>query len=405
MREPVTDVLHRVEAAALDQGTLVRAVASGRRRGLPPPRWRRAELRPVELVDGPRLSITTYDATQAHTDNYDWGTPARSAVGKLLAEPFGNWHVERTDETLQVRIAKRGDAFVHVDRRRNERRTQHDRDKPRVVDPTAPYLHALGVTTAEGVVKRPKADKYAQVEQFVRLLLPFVDEVGDRAEIHVVDLGCGNAYLTFATYAALVKEGRRVRLLGVDTRESAQQHNTAVATRLGWQDDLTFTAERIDRVRLPARADGSPPDLVLSLHACDTATDDALAQAVRWDAGVVLASPCCQHDLHRRLAAHGSRPSALAPVLRHNTLRGRQSDLLTDAWRALVLRLLGYQVDVVEFVDSRHTPRNLLLRARRTGRPAPEELWRQHDDLVKEWGVKPYLCDVLAVELDAARAR
>jgi hypothetical protein len=140
------------------------------------------------------------------------------------------------------------------------------------------------------------------------------------------------------------------------------------------------------------------PDVVLALHACDTATDDALVRAVRWQAPVLLAAPCCHHDLQRRLAA-AAAPPAYGPVMRHGLLRERFADVLTDAWRALILRLLGYRVDVVEFVDSAHTPRNALLRAVRTGATPTPELIAEFHALEREWGVRPYLAEALGDEL------
>jgi len=211
-----------------------------------------------------------------------------------------------------------------------------------------------------------------------------------------VDLGCGNAYLTFGAYAYLSDVlGLEVELVGVDVREQARARNDELASRLGWTEHVRFVAGEIGDPSVLADA---APDVVLALHACDTATDDALVRAVRWRAPVILAAPCCHHDLQRRLAA-AATPRPYGLVMRHGLLRERFADVLTDAFRAALLRLLGYRVDVIEFVDSAHTPRNALLRAVLTDAPPTRELAQDYLDLTRAWGVTPYLADVLADEL------
>jgi SAM-dependent methyltransferase len=209
--------------------------------------------------------------------------------------------------------------------------------------------------------------------------------------LRVVDLGCGNAYLTFAAYRYLEGRGVPAELVGVDVREDQRVRNAALAERLGWSPSVRFVAGTI------ADAQVEEADVVLALHACDTATDEALARAVRWRAGYVLAAPCCHHDLAAQLR-RSEAPPPWAPLTRHGILRERFADVLTDALRAALLRLHGYQVEVVEFIDSQHTPRNLLLRARRSGaEPAPGQ-WEEYRSLVALWGVSPALAGLLDVE-------
>jgi hypothetical protein len=183
----------------------------------------------------------------------------------------------------------------------------------------------------------------------------------------VVDLGCGNAYLTFATYRF-----QRVR-------------NSAIAEQLGCADAVTFVAGTIEDAVV-----AEAPDLVLALHACDTATDQALARAVRWDAKWVLAAPCCHHDIAAQLKGNPA-PTPYGEITRHAILRERFADVLTDSLRSALLRLHGYRVEVVEFVDSAHTPRNLLLRARLTGAGPAEGQRAEYDALTAQWGVTPAL--------------
>jgi Methyltransferase domain len=392
--------LARLRPALLDDRTLVRAVASGRRRGVERPSWRRVEVRYVDLKVGRRLQITEYDETQAHTRNVSPGDDAVGAVDQLLTQPFGNWHVETAQETLQVRVTKKGDALVHSGEREAAGRVprQHDRVKPRLLDPAEPVLHLLGITDHRGVVRPSRQAKYRQVEEFLRDLDGALDAAeaagalpritADRP-LRVIDLGCGNAYLTFAAFGYLHGvRGLPVEMLGVDAKAQSRERNSAIAAELGW-GGLSFLEGRIASTSVPLE-----PDVVLALHACDTATDEALARAVGWQAPIVLAAPCCHHDLQRQLR-ESAPPTPFGLVAQHGILRERMADVLTDGLRAALLRQHGYRVDVVQFVGSKHTPRNVLLRAIRTGAPPSEETQREYDDLVATWGVRPALARML----------
>ncbi|MBM0280041.1 class I SAM-dependent methyltransferase [Micromonospora tarensis] len=381
MPQPLDAALTEVRALLLDP-TLTRAVAAGRRRGRRPTVVR-AELRPVTLKAGPRLQIATSDGTRPYTRNVAPGSEAAMAVDELLAEPFGNWHVETADATLQLRVTKSGEAQVH--RAATSRPVMtlggNDRAKEYLLDPGDPIFAEIGGSAA----------KRRQVDAFLRALAATLpDEL--TGPLRVVDLGCGNAYLTFAAYRYLTGRGLDVHLVGVDVREDQRRRNTELAHRLGWADQVTFVAGTIaDAVVDPT------PDLVLALHACDTATDEALARAVRWEARWVLAAPCCHHDLAKQLRAHPA-PPPYDLLTRQGILRERFADVLTDALRAGLLRVHGYRTEVVEFVDSQHTPRNLLIRARRTGGATTEAQRTEYRELVDQWRVMPRLESLLAAE-------
>ena len=182
---------------------------------------------------------------------------------------------------------------------------------------------------------------------------------------------------------------------GIDVRPQARARNAALAEELG-ADDLHFVESTIEAAEVAER-----PDIVLALHACDTATDDALARALTWQAPLVLAAPCCHHHLQAQLR-HRPTPEPYALLTRDGILRERLADTLTDALRAGLLRMHGYRVDVVEFVASAHTPRNTLLRAVRTGAEAPPEVVRDYDDLVAQWQVTPRLAELLGTPAPVA---
>lgn len=393
MPQPLSPVVDQLRADILDPDRLVRAVASGRRKGARPD-FRRAEFRWVDISDGRRLQVVTYDERQAFTRNLA-GTAAAGAVEELLAQPYGNWHVETVGGTTQVRVTKSGEAQVHRDAAPRLVDRSHDRTKQRLLDPADAVLQAVGISDRSGHVKPSRRDKYRQVEEFVRALDPVVDSAREAAggkTVRIADLGCGNAYLSFAAYRWFERQGIDASLVGVDIKAPARERNAQIAQALGWTSAIRFLQGTIS-----AAAVDPAPHLVLALHACDTATDDALARAVEWESPVVLAAPCCHHDIQRQLGA--AIPAPYGPLVRHGILRERFADVLTDALRATILRLLGYRVEVIEFVDSAHTPRNTLLRAIRTGAPPHAALVREYRDLIGSWDVEPALAVRLADRL------
>ncbi|HEU5038117.1 MAG TPA: SAM-dependent methyltransferase, partial [Nocardioides sp.] len=310
------------------------------------------------------------------------------------------WHVETTTQSLQLRVTKKLEAIVHTTERQEpvEVDRGHDREKGRLLPEDDPVFRALGLTDAQGRMKPSRQAKYRQVEEFLRLLDASITEAIDKGHLRrptpeeplrIVDLGCGNAYLTFSAqrYLAHVR-GLPVHLVGVDVKEQSREHNSAVARDLGV--DAEFVVGTIAGARLE-----QPPEVVLALHACDTATDEALARAVEWQAQLVLAAPCCHHDIAAQLRK-APTPAPYAMLTRHGILRERLADTLTDALRASLMRQQGYRVDVVQFVESQHTPRNTMLRAVRTGSPVKGgSVRKEYDELVTTWGLRPKLAELL----------
>nr|WP_269327145.1 SAM-dependent methyltransferase [Kineosporia mesophila] len=372
----------------MDTGGLVRAVASGRRRTAHPDP-QRAELRPVDLRGERHLQVTSTDGRIPVVRNLT-GADAESTVAGLLAQPFGNWHVETRDSVVQVRVTKRGEAQVHTSEQTAEPvDTTHDRAKNHLIDPADPLFTVLGADAA----------KRRQVDAFLRQLAPIARKVKQEGRpLRVVDLGCGNAYLTMAAHRYLASEvDPGVQTLGVDIRPEMAERNARVAAQAGLEG-LGFKAASIEEAAVDPEFTGV--DIVLALHACDTATDDSLALAVRWQARGVLAAPCCHQDIQRQLAdSQGGIP--FAGLTRHAILRERFADVLTDTVRADLLRLLGYRVEVVEFIDSRHTPRNALIRAVHTGTAPTARRVAEYTELVSAWQVEPALAERLRPEVDA----
>jgi SAM-dependent methyltransferase len=338
----------------------------------------RVAIRPIEVKAGPALQIVTEDGVRPTTKTHPLGEADR-AVDAILGQRYRNWHVETAKQTVKVQISKKGRVLLSHGAPPAEGVTtrRHDREKQHLLDPGDPLFDVIG----------GDARKRRQVDAFLRALhatLPENDQLP--GQLRVVDLGCGNAYLTFAAYRYLTGRGLDVHVTGVDVREDQRERNTRLARELGFPE-IDFVAGTI----LEAEVGGSV-DLVLALHACDTATDEALARAVEWDARWILAAPCCHKDISRQLRERPPRRPEATALTRSGILRERFADVLTDALRSAILRERGYAVEIVEFVDSAHTPRNLLLRATKGNQTGGES---DYQALVAEWGVRPHLTELL----------
>lgn len=353
----------------------------------------RALIRPVMLRGERRLQIVTYDGAKARTTNIEDSHGV--AVMDLLGHSFRHITIELSDMVLQGRSTKKGGlvtSHTRVDQRPLD--LAHDRHKRRLVSQDAPFLESLGLASG-GRVKPTGQAKFRQINEFIRLLdrggtLGRL-QPGDR--VSVVDLGCGNAYLTFAVYHHLTANRQLdCALVGVDRNREVVSRANGRARQLGWRR-LEFRTTEIEQYEPDER-----PDIVISLHACDDASDHALASMVKWRSELGLVAPCCHHHLQGQLASANLDP-AESLLVRHGILRERVGDVLTDTTRAAILRLLGYDVDVVEFVAARETPKNLLIRAVDRDLPVPTDLIASYHQLLARWSVRPRLHDLLASRL------
>lgn len=361
--------------------------------------WSQVTIRPV-MIKGERfLQFSTYDGIQDVAKNFREPESGRQ-LQALLSQSLKSIQVTTTQETIRVQFSKKGRPILHrqLSKASIPLDLAHDRRKPYLLaeGQPVPFLHAIGVMTAEGRVRADQQRKFRQINEFLRIM----DESGEISapngrQLRVADLGCGSAALTFATYHYLhrLKDIPTI-MTGVDTKGQLMDRLNDTATGLGWPD-LTFETARIAEFEPP---DG-PIDIVLALHACDTATDEALARAVEWQSQYIFSAPCCHHHLQAQLAQLPA-PVPLAPILRHGILFERMGDILTDTFRALILRLLGYRTDVLEFIPIEHTPKNLMIRAIRSHTPASGTLIEEYRQLKDYWGVTPYLESLLQERLE-----
>ena len=365
----------------------VRAVLSGRRRNLAPTA-ERIDIKPVLLKGEEKLQIQSTDGRQVTTKNL---SANEIDFAEFLGQGFANLLVESTTESYSVRISKKDEALVTIGRVKLERDLTHDRQKQRLLPEDNRIFALLGMHDGHKRIKPSKMDKYRQVEEFLRLLKPTLDnEVGAQSEISIVDLGCGHAYLTFAVQEYLNSTTQKVKILGVDEREESKRHNDQIANSLG--ADAQFLVSKI--ADTPVQA----VDIAIALHACDTATDDSIAWAVKNSAKVIMLAPCCHHDLQAQIDLV---PEPWSLLTRHGVVSERLIDLMTDSLRAQILKLLGYRVDIVEFIGGEHTPRNIMIRAVKTGvKVDPAEVDR-YQAMLADWKIAPHLADLLKSELSA----
>jgi SAM-dependent methyltransferase len=365
----------------------VRAVLSGRRRNLTPSA-ERIDIKPVLIKGEEKLQIQSTDGRQVTTKNL---SANELNFAEFLGQGFANLLAESTSESYSVRISKKDEARVTIGRVKLERDLTHDRQKQRLLPEDNRIFALLGMHDGYKRIKPSKMDKYRQVEEFLRLLKPTLDnEVGAQSEISIVDLGCGHAYLTFAVQEYLNSATQKVKILGVDEREESKRHNDQIASSLG--ADAQFLVAKI------ADTPAQPVDIAIALHACDTATDDSIAWAVKNLAKVIMLAPCCHHDLQAQVDLV---PEPWSLLTRHGVVSERLIDLMTDSLRAQILKLLGYRVDIVEFIGGEHTPRNIMIRAVKTGvKVDPAEVDR-YQAMLADWKIAPHLAELLKSELSA----
>ncbi|UUZ82362.1 SAM-dependent methyltransferase [Paenibacillus sp. P26] len=286
-------------------------------------------------------------------------TPQQTAEKLLrsLEEQFRQAPLQTAEADYQVLISKKGKAGVlkKPPTKKAAVTLEHNRRKNYTLEEgrPVPFLVELGIMNAEGKVLAKRYDKFRQINRFVELIADVTPHLERGRTLNIVDFGCGKSYLTFAMYHYLKEvQGFDIRVIGLDLKEDVIAHCASLADKFGYRD-LQFLVGDIAEYKGLERV-----DMVVTLHACDTATDAALEKAVRWGADVILSVPCCQHELFRQVESE-----VLGPLLQHGILKERFSALATDAIRAKLLDIVGYKTQPLEFIDMEHTPKNILIRA------------------------------------------
>ena len=341
------------------------------------------------------FQIEEYTKTQVFHKNLTAGDASSYLTGKLSSDTssqtasFKNALVETQSFTANVLVSKKG--TITIKKKMNASAKQpkislsHNRKKKYILEEgiPVPFLIDLGVMTQNGNIVNAHYDKFRQINRFLEYIEDILPSLPTGRELRILDFGCGKSYLTFAIYYYLkVLKGYPVRITGLDLKEDVIRHCNELAVKYGY-DKLEFLCGDI------AYYDGcSQVDMVVTLHACDTATDYALAKAVGWGAKVILSVPCCQHELNKQM-----KNDLLSPVLHYGILKERMAALMTDGLRAQILEANGYRTQILEFIDMAHTPKNLLIRAVYNGHCADNKA--QIDELLAAFDVNPTLYRLL----------
>ena len=376
-------------ATTVVQDRLIDATIRGHRPGATTS-LQRVRIRPVSIGDADVIQFEEFDGTNTQVVNVDIEA-ATERIVHLFGSGMKTAFIRTTTGDIQVTISRRGKVQqVRHAASRKVSTTQHDRQKRHLIAESAPFLRHVGISTDNGTVRPNARDKFRQVQQFVGILDHLVADHDHATPLRIVDLGCGSGVLTLAAHHHLMASGVNVHTIGIDLKGKLMAQLNSTVEQLGWST-IEFVTEAISQWHPQP---GAQPDLVIALHAGDTATDDAIAQAVAWKSSHLLVAPCCQHDLQRQID-QSHIPPGFESLVRHGIVRERLGDLLTDTFRADVLAALGWRTDVIEFVDNQHTAKNIMIRASQTGE-LDEPARTRALQLAAEWSVQPALIHLLA---------
>lgn len=317
---------------------------------------RKVKVRPIEKKDAFYFQFEAYTKTQVFHENLS----AEKALEKILfyMKEFKQMQMVSKMTEYTVLVSKKGK--VTVQKRKAADNLQqmdfsHNRSKKYILEEgkAVPFLIDLGVMTKEGKIIHAKFDKFRQINRFLEFIADILPQLDKDREITILDFGCGKSYLTFAIYYYLHElKGYDIKIIGLDLKTEVIEHCSSLAQKYGYKKLSFLKGDIADYEGVTAI------DIVVTLHACDTATDYALAKAVGWNAKVILSVPCCQHELNRQI-----ENKALSPILDYGLLKERMAALVTDGLRAKYLEREGYETQILEFIDMEHTPKNILIRA------------------------------------------
>ena len=332
-------------------------------------------IRPVVIKDRLLFQATKTIGPKEFHDNHEREEMLLLTEQWLMSD-FRQMQLESSTGSVSALISKKGKCTIKIKKKmQGQVRSQmnpeelqkvrmnelsHNRRKKYILEEGKPveFLIDLGVMTAEGKIVKSRYDKFRQINRFLEFIEDILPKLAKDREVTILDFGCGKSYLTFAMYYYLHElKNYDVKIIGLDLKEDVIENCSKLGVKYGYQK-LQFCKGDI------ASYEGvNHVDMVVTLHACDTATDFALAKAVGWGASVILSVPCCQHELNRQI-----QNNTLAPVLSYGVLKERMAALITDGLRAQMLEAAGYETQILEFIDMEHTPKNLLIRAVYTGK-------------------------------------
>ena len=321
----------------------------------------KAKVRPLEKNGDFMFQVEKFTKTQAFHENINCKDAAEILAGHM--ENFRQMQIETVQAEYTVLVSKKGKISIKRKNRKSAAppaELSHDRKKRYILEEGTfvPFLNDLGVMTEEGKIVRTKTDKFRQINRFLEFIEDILPQLDKGRELTILDFGCGKSYLTFAMYYYLKElKGFDIHVIGLDLKEDVIRRCSGLAKKYGYEKLHFLVGDIADYEGV------NEVDVVVTLHACDTATDYALAKAVSWGADVILSVPCCQHELNGQM-----ENEVLSPVLNYGLLKERMAALVTDGLRAEYLKREGYDTQILEFIDMEHTPKNILIRAVKTGK-------------------------------------
>ena len=352
------------------------------------------KVRPVMIRDSLYFQVSRYTDKQVFHENMTAEDALETLSGWILHD-FRQAQIRMQDEMVTVLVSKKGKATIKSKKAAcvETQNLEHNRKKQYIIEEgtAVPFMIDLGVMTESGKIIRTRYDKYRQINRFLEFIEDILPHLPQNREITILDFGCGKSYLTFAMYYYLKKlKGYDIRIIGLDLKKDVIKNCSRLAVKYGY-DKLNFYEGSIEEFEGVTQV-----DMVVTLHACDTATDYAMYKALRWGASVILSVPCCQHELNKQIAA-----SEFEPITDYGILKERFCALATDGIRAKILEEQGYDTQILEFIDMEHTPKNLLIRAihrKKQSDKKKEKAAQQVDTFCKQFGFTPTLWKLLQEE-------
>ncbi|EGA91151.1 hypothetical protein GPDM_01290 [Planococcus donghaensis MPA1U2] len=343
---------------------------------------KRIKLKPVEIK---KEYFIQFEYQHEHVLKHE-NLSLEEAIAKLtlLFNDFRQALIQFTEEKVQIQLSKKSKVSWKTEQTSSKKvELSHNRKKQYLLEDGVPYpfLVRLGVQNPDGKVKKQKYDKFRQINRFIEFIDDTLAYLPQDRTVRILDFGSGKSYLTFALYHYLrIEKGLNLRVTGLDLKKEVIEECQQIAQDLRYEQ-LEFLVGDINDYN-----DESAVDMVVTLHACDVATDMALSRAVKWDAKVILSVPCCQHELNSQIDA-----PELGIMLQHGLIKERFSALATDSIRAELLSLVGYETQLMEFIDMEHTPKNILIRAYKTGKKLSAGQYERYQQFTSLLSAKPFL--------------
>ncbi|ANS75811.1 SAM-dependent methyltransferase [Paenibacillus yonginensis] len=381
--ESLRKLVQDMVAAGTGQAGLISATLSQRRSKGDGADYTKVQIKPVELKGKLHYQLAYHYANKVTHDNL-LPELLEDRLMELFETTFRQGLFNTAEADYQVLISKKFKvSILKKPATKQSAVLSHNRKKQYILEEgtPVPFLVELGIMSPEGRVFAKRYDKYKQINRFLEMIEDVAGDLPQGRPLTIVDFGCGKSYLTFALYHYLsVERGMELKVVGLDLKADVIEHCSLLANKLAYNNLRFLVGDIADYDEL------NRVDMVVTLHACDTATDAALEKAVRWGASVILSVPCCQHELFSQVDA-----PALEPLLSHGILKERFSALATDAIRAKLLDVLGYKTQLLEFIDMEHTPKNIMIRAVKGSSGDTARLWREYTAFRSFLSASPYL--------------